>query len=266
MAKSILVVDDEAAVTLSLEGFFQHKEYEVLKAFDGDQALRLIEQNRPSVVILDLQMPRVNGVAVLEKIRSDYPEIKTLVITGFSSEYEEQLQRLKVEKVWVKPVSLTDLTRAVESLLEGTERPTLPTAGMAAADDSGRLRLLFVEGSREAYEQTLRPYFESEDRVPRCQTALARNGEEALRQIAEFKPQLIVLDSNRMPVGVEGGRLAARLSSAPDAPLEVILVDIPSREYRLGETPRERLRNLEEAVQRAARKHRLIPGGRERKP
>ena len=85
MGKSILVVDDEAAVTLALEGFFRHKGYEVLKAFYGDQALKQIQQHRPSLVILDLQMPGINGVEVLEKIRSDYPGTHVFVITGLTA-------------------------------------------------------------------------------------------------------------------------------------------------------------------------------------
>jgi len=254
--KSILVVDDEAAVTLALEGFFRQKGYEVLKAFYGDQALQQIEQKRPSVVILDLQMPGINGIQVLEKIRSDYPEIKTLVITGFLDDYQEQLERLKADKIWTKPVSLTDLTRAVESLLEGSKPPD-SSAAKNSAGRSGGVRILFVEGSPEVYEQTLKPYFEAEERSLHCRTALARDPEEALRLIGEFKPQLVVLDGSRMPVGVNSGKLAARLTDAPDAPLEVILVEIPSKEFQIGETPFARLERLEEAVQEAARKHQL---------
>jgi len=257
MGKSILIVDDEAAVTLSLEGFFRQKGYEVLKAFYGDQALRQIEEKRPAVVILDLEMPGINGIEVLKKIRSDYPEIKTLVLTGFSDAYQEQLERLKAEKVWTKPVSLTDLTRAVESLLQGSEPPPPPAAKAAAARSGGLLRILFVEGSQEAYEQVLKPYFESEERSLRCRTALAQDPEEAFRLIGEFKPQLLVLDGSRMPIGVDSGKLAARLTDAADAPLEIILAEIPSRELRSGETPIKRLKQMEEGVQKAARKYRL---------
>ena len=256
MGKTILVVDDEAAVTFALEGFFKQKGHEVLKAFYGDQALEQIEQKRPSVVILDLQMPGLNGIAVLEKIRSDYPDTKVLVITGFSDQYQEQLARLKAEKVWTKPVSLIDLTREVEALLEGKSKPS---AGSSNAPGKEGIRLLFVEGSQEAYELFLKPYFESEDRPLRCLTALARDPEEALRMTGEFKPQLVILDGSRMPVGVDAGSLAARLTSGPERPAEVILAEIPSADYRVGIPPAGRLERLEEAVCQAARKHRWMP-------
>ena len=257
MGKSILVVDDEAAVTLALEGFFRQKGHEVLKAFYGDQALEQIEQKRPSVVILDLQMPGVDGVAVLEKIRSDYPDTKVVVITGFPDQYQEQLDRLKAEKVWTKPVSLMDLTREVEALLEG--KPRRPASPAVAAGGKEGIRLLFVEGSQEAYEQVLKPYFESEERPVRCRTAQARDPDEALRLAAEFKPQLIILDGSRMPVGVDAGSLAARLTGVSEQPSEVILAEIPSANYQFGAMPAGRLERLEESVLQAARKHRLVP-------
>lgn len=251
-----MVVDDEAAVTFALEGFFKQKGHEVLKAFYGDQALEQIERKRPSVVILDLQMPGVNGIAVLEKIRSDYPETKVIVITGFSDQYQEQLDRLKAEKVWTKPVSLMDLTREVEALLEGKSKPSAPSSATPGKEG---IRLLFVEGSQEAYEQYLKPYFESEARPLRCSTALARDPEEALRIAAEFKPHLVILDGSRMPVGVDAGSLAARLTGVSERPAEVILTEIPSADYRIEAGPVERFGKLEEALYQAARKHGWMP-------
>lgn len=256
MGKAILVVDDEAAVTFALEGFFKQKGYEVLKAFYGDQALEQIEQKRPAVVILDLQMPGINGIAVLEKIRSDYPGTKVLVITGFSDQYQEQLDRLKAEKVWTKPVSLMDLTCEVEQLLEGKSKPGVSSSAVLGKEG---IRLLFVEGSQEAYEQFLKPYFESEQRLLRCSTALARDPDEALRMAEEFKPQLVILDGSRMPIGVDAGRLAARLTGISQRPAEVILTEIPSADYQIGAGPAGRLEKLEEAVCQAARKHRWMP-------
>ena len=117
--------------------------------------------------------------------------------------------------------------------------------------------MLFVEGSQEAYERAIKPYFESEERSLRCRTAQARDPEEALRLVREFKPQLVVLDGSRMPIGVNSGKLAALLTDAKDAPCEVILAEIPSRDFQVGGEPLARLQQLDEAVQKAARRHQL---------
>ena len=256
MGKSILVVDDEAAVTFALEGFFRQKGYEVLKAFYGDQALEQIQQKRPAAVILDLQMPGMNGMEVLKKIRSDYPETKVLVMTGFPEQYQEELDRLKADKVWTKPVSLMDLTRGVEELLEGKTRPA---AAETAEPVQEKARLLFVEGSQKIYEQYLKPYFEWRQRSLRCSTALARDPDEALCVAAEFQPQLVILDGSRLPLGVDSGRLAAQLTGVSEKTAEVILMEISTADYQSGAAPADGLNRMEQAVLQAAQKHRLIP-------
>jgi len=60
-----------------------------------------------------------------------------------------------------------------------------------------------------------------------------------------------------MPVGVVGGRLAARLTGAPGAPLEVILTEIPSKDFQEEGILQARLERLEGAIQKTVRKHRL---------
>jgi len=241
-------------VTLSLEGFFRHRGYQVLKAFYGDQALEQIQKNRPAVVILDLQMPGLNGLAVLERIRKEYPEIKTLVITGYSEQYRKQLEGLGADVVQAKPVSLEKLTGAVEALIQGSELGS--SGNRPSAGGQKTIRLLFVEGDDRIYEGLLKPYFESPERPARYRTVLARDPEELFRLLEPFRPHVVVMDSTRLPVGVDTGRLAADLSRGPIRPGEVILHEIPSFRQQGQGLPvlTERLDKLEEAVRRAAGK------------
>ena len=118
MGKSILIVDDESAVTLALEGFFRSRGYDVLKAFYGGEALERIKNSRPTVAVLDLHMPGVNGIAILEKVREQFPEVKTLVVTGYADKYRNDLERLKPDAIQLKPVSLEQLVNTVESLMQ----------------------------------------------------------------------------------------------------------------------------------------------------
>ena len=242
--KVILVADDEPAVALALEEYFRLRGYEVAKAFDGDQALEQVKIKRPALVVLDLRMPRMDGISVLQAIRSDYPETRVLVMTGQADHYRKDLERLRPEKVLVKPVSLEELTRSVELLLK--EKTAAPTPGKRKAASAGKVKLLVVEGSALVYEQVLQPYFESTERGAGYETALAATPEQALRKIEEFRPQVVVLDATRMPVGVNAGRLAADLSAVNPRPAEVILysLQVPQRST-------EPLEQLEKAIQRA---------------
>lgn len=247
--KVILVADDEPAVALALEEYFRLKGHEVVKAFDGDQALEQIKIKRPALVVLDLRMPRMDGISVLHEIRSGYPETRTLVITGQADHYRKDLERLRPDKVMVKPVSLEELTRSVELLLEeGAEAAPAPARSKAGA--AGKVKLLIVEGAAPVYERVLKPYFESAERGAVYETALASTPEEALRKTQEFRPQVVILDATRMPVGVNPGRLAADLSAADPRPAEVILHSLQVPEW-YAEPPKEQLEQLETAIQRA---------------
>ncbi|MBI3317619.1 MAG: response regulator [Candidatus Omnitrophica bacterium] len=258
MERSILVVDDEAAVTLALEAFFQSKGYEVLRAFYGDQAIEQLERSRPSLIILDLQMKDVNGIEVLRKVRASYPKVKVLVITAYGEQFRKELGELKPEMIKQKPVSLEELTQSVKALLEQGPAPEEAASQRLAPSES--LRLLFVEGNLQLYEQIIKPHFKNLKGELRVELACASEPEEALRALEEFKPHLVLLDGTRMPIGVDTGKLAAELSKGPFPPLEVILLAIPSpRSGGTSQPPAASLRQIEEAIQRAVRSHHLFP-------
>lgn len=248
-AKVILVADDEAAVALSLEEYFRLKGYQVLRAFYGDQALEQIRSKEPALVVLDLYMPRIDGIKVLEEIRSSHPGIRTLVITGREDRYRKDLERLKPEKVLTKPVSLEEVTRAVEILLEEGK---VPSPSPRKAGPPGKVRVLFIEGNAVVYERFLKPYFESPGLAAEYETALATDPEEAFRMLQEFRPQVVLLDGTRLPIGVNPGRLAADLSASPHRPREVILHSLPVRGGQ-EDPPKEKLERLESAIRRATR-------------
>ena len=77
MAKKILIVDDEKNIALVLKELFQAKGYEVWVAFTGKEALKHIGNEDLDLVSLDIQIPDMNGVEILKKVRKKYPGIKT---------------------------------------------------------------------------------------------------------------------------------------------------------------------------------------------
>ena len=80
--KNILLVDDEREYveTLSERLFTRGIHAEV--AFSGEEALSSIEIDRPDVVVLDLKMPGMDGLDVLQRIRKDYPKTEVIMLTG----------------------------------------------------------------------------------------------------------------------------------------------------------------------------------------
>ena len=250
MNNSILIVDDEAAVTLALESFFRSRGYAVSRAFYGDQAIEKIEQESPSVVILDLQMPGLDGIAVLKRIRQARLTTKTMVITGCATQYQEELDRLKPESIQFKPVSLEELMKGIEHLL-GHKEASVHSAGKQ--EKVSVIRLLFVEAQAQIYNGYLKAHFAQSER-PRYETQVATGLSEVFALLETFKPHLLLLDSSRMPIGVDPGKLAADVGEAPGKPLEVILYAFKSN----SQTPAEDMQKINDTMLQVAIKHKLI--------
>jgi len=245
--KSILIVDDETSVTLPLESFFEQRGYQVFRAFYGDQAIEQLEKNRPQLVILDMQMPGMDGVTVLEKIHAEYPDTKVLVITAYADRYQKELERFHAAEVRTKPISLGEMTGIVEALLEGK---AAPKSAAPKGKSPSEVRILCVEGDREMYEQVLTPYFQTAGQKVTYQLAHATTPEEAFLLVGEFQPHLILLNTVRLPIGVESGRLAANLVKASKIPAEVILYNLSaSARTSPGET-QQQLDRLGETINR----------------
>ena len=82
MGISILVVEDDADIVTILRDRLQTMGYEVITAYDGQAALDMLEKVTPTVVLLDLQLPKVNGMEVLKRVRKDWPDLPTVVMTA----------------------------------------------------------------------------------------------------------------------------------------------------------------------------------------
>jgi CheY-like chemotaxis protein len=72
--KSVLIVDDEPAIVDMLAFLFEDEGYRVLRAYDGEEALRIAELERPALVISDISLPRLNGIELVRRLhlRADY--------------------------------------------------------------------------------------------------------------------------------------------------------------------------------------------------
>ncbi len=119
----ILVVDDEQSIRDLLDTILRRRGHEVLLAHDGRKALDLFRRERPHVVILDLSMPGMNGIAVLEQIRACDALTPVIILTGFGTEaMEQQARTLGVMDFLKKGFSLHALGCALDRAL----RPVNP--------------------------------------------------------------------------------------------------------------------------------------------
>jgi two-component system phosphate regulon response regulator PhoB len=117
----ILVVEDDPILKNLLGHTFASK-YQTLYASDGNQALLLLEQNKPALVLLDLMIPQVDGFGVLEKIRARTDELKTvpvIVISNLGQQKDiERAKSLGATDYLVKAeVSVEEIVAKIEHIL-----------------------------------------------------------------------------------------------------------------------------------------------------
>jgi DNA-binding NtrC family response regulator len=112
--KKILVIDDEAIVRISCERALGQEGYEVISAASGREGIDLLEKDTFGLVLLDLKMPDIDGVEVLNTINRKWPDTRVIMITGYSTvEIAVQALRLGAYNFIEKPFTPDTLLTAV---------------------------------------------------------------------------------------------------------------------------------------------------------
>jgi DNA-binding NtrC family response regulator len=120
MPKRILVVDDERGIAETLTTILRMKGYEAHTAFDGVEGYEAAIRVKPSLVISDIAMPKLNGVEMAIRITEKLPDIKILLMSGQAVTIEllqQAMARGFVFECLAKPVHPIDLLNKVEALL-----------------------------------------------------------------------------------------------------------------------------------------------------
>ena len=119
--KSVLVVDDEEYIRDTVGRTLQGEGFLVTTACGGAEALELMREHVPDLVLLDLKMPGMDGAATLKKIRETHGAIPVIIITGFpDSDLVNRALEYSPITLLAKPVQSTDLIQAVKMILAGT--------------------------------------------------------------------------------------------------------------------------------------------------
>lgn len=108
--KSILLVDDEENILTSISWVLEKNDFKVTTAANGKQAIDLLRANRYDLVITDLIMPKVDGIAVLKQAKSIYPDIGVIILTGYG-DVRTAVETLKLgaDDYLQKPCDFDDL-------------------------------------------------------------------------------------------------------------------------------------------------------------
>jgi DNA-binding NtrC family response regulator len=200
--EKVLVVDDELLMRDLLYNVLTKNNYLVITAPNGQEAIKLLDQEKPDLVILDLLMPGMNGFETLVKMRQIDPQIEVIILTGANiNDLEKQAEKLGVAEVLRKGVGVELFMRSVQYVLEKRKvkrpKPESRTKGtILVVDDEPEIRFMLEKFlTRQGYD-----------------VITVGSGEEALKKTSEYitkkeqksqpTPFIILLDV-RMP-GMDG--------------------------------------------------------------
>ncbi len=119
MNDTILVVDDEESIRTSLAGILEDEGFNVIFANDGVQALETVRKELPDLVLLDIWMPRMDGLATLEKLKELYPALMVIMMSGHGTiETAVKSTKIGAHDFVEKPLSLEKLIVVVNNALK----------------------------------------------------------------------------------------------------------------------------------------------------
>lgn len=118
MAK-VLIVDDEPEVTELIKRSLERRGFEVMVASTGQEALTLYPKENPQVVLLDLGLPDINGRDVLKEIKAKAPQIKVMIMSGYTdSKTKQELISMGADSFLDKPIIPAKIADAIKETLE----------------------------------------------------------------------------------------------------------------------------------------------------
>jgi len=118
--KTILIIEDNADNRTLLKDLLEIKGYQVLEAGDSEAGLRIAREQKPDLVLMDIQMPGVTGLTVIRELKSEQKtkEIKILAVTSFAmSEDKERILGAGCDGYVTKPISTRELPALIGEML-----------------------------------------------------------------------------------------------------------------------------------------------------
>ena len=220
MAKTILVVDDERHIVRLVEVNLERAGYEVMIAYDGVEALEVIREQLPDMVILDVMMPQVDGLEVCRRLRSQMVEVPILILSAKGETSDRVLGlELGADDYLAKPFEPAELLARVKAVLRRSEAFLLngPTQGKVSVGGIAIDPLTHTAILEDGREEPLTPI---EFRLLHC---LMRNAGRTLTHetlLSSVWGYDYTGDSN--PLAVYVRRLRSKLEEQPNRPRRLV--------------------------------------------
>ncbi len=116
MAKKILFTDDEESIRLLYQEEFEERGYEVILAGSGEEALEKFDSFNPDLMVIDIKMPGMDGIELLQRIREKTIDMPVILCTAYG-EYKQNFETWASDAYIVKSANLEGLIQMIEKLI-----------------------------------------------------------------------------------------------------------------------------------------------------
>lgn len=220
-----VVADDEPEVRDLLAEYLANRGYQVTEAQDGLEALLHVRDLRPTLLILDLMMPRLGGIDALGHIRRTYPNVVVIVLTGTMDDaLRGRAVGLDAAALLPKPLDLdmlgTIISTVVPRSVESAPAANSPAAAAPAPTAPSPIRVLVVDDEADIRD-LLGEFVERRG----YQALLAPDGLSALRTIIAEQPDVVLLDIEMPRLGGMEALTAIRAIAPQTAVIMVSGID-----------------------------------------
>lgn len=195
----ILVVDDDAKITTGLKAFFATLGYDMLTAFNGDEAVNVIDSIKNlDLILLDMRMPGVDGVTILKKVRKEKPRTKVIVMTAFDKEVKETVEKIGIDGFLPKPIDFSKLIDRIQYVLKASGEDTryYPTKeGEEKPKDTRvpKARLLFVEPDLITFGMLCTQFTSSELMKGDYEIKVICTDREGMNPLYDYQPDIVIM-------------------------------------------------------------------------
>ncbi|USK59056.1 response regulator transcription factor [Peribacillus asahii] len=135
MAKRILVVDDEKSIVTLLKYNLEQAGFSVITAFDGEEGLQTVVEQKPDLVVLDLMLPKLDGIEVCKQLRQLKVNVPILMLTAKDDEFDKVLGlELGADDYLTKPFSPREVVARIKAILRRAQQQA-PIAEQGTQED-----------------------------------------------------------------------------------------------------------------------------------